>query len=58
MAQYNCPGYNNDIFNTRFLFFPVVLIEFAFIFTLIVNLGNIINEKQSKMRVNLKIKIK
>ena len=53
MAQLNCPGYNNDIFKARFSFFLVILIEFAFVFSLVVNLGYIVVEKQSKMKVKL-----
>ena len=58
MAQFNCPGYNDDPLKSVFSFFPMMLIEFAFIFTLIVNLGSMVNEKQSKMRVKyIKTKI-
>jgi hypothetical protein len=52
MAQFHCLEYENDIFKSRFSFFPLILICLAYIFTLIVNLGNIITEKQSKMKVN------
>ena len=48
----NCPTYDNDIFKSRFSFFPLVIIQIAYLFTLIVTLGNIIVEKQSKMKVN------
>nr|APD26552.1 ATP-binding cassette transporter subfamily A member 3-like X2 protein [Brachionus koreanus] len=55
IAQYHCPGYDNDIFKSRFSFFPLVIIIIAFLFTTIVTLGSIINEKQSKMKEYLKL---
>ena len=54
-AQFNCPSYNDDIFKTRFSFFAVLLITIAYLFTLVVNLGNIIVEKQTKMKEYLKL---
>ena len=53
--QYFCPGYDNDVFKTNFAFFPVIIIQISFLFTLIVNLGNIIVEKQTKMKEYLKM---
>ena len=53
--QYFCPGYDSDIFKTNFAFFPVIIIQISFLFTLIVNLGNIIVEKQTKMKEYLKM---
>nr|UOU03315.1 ATP-binding cassette subfamily A3-like 2 [Brachionus rubens] len=55
IAQFNCPGYDNDIFKSRFSFFPLVIIQISFLFTLIVTLGNIIVEKQTKMKEYLKL---
>ncbi|RNA24891.1 ATP-binding cassette sub-family A member 3-like, partial [Brachionus plicatilis] len=55
IAQYFCPGYDNDIFKSRFSFFPLVIIQIAFLFTTIVTLGSIINEKQAKMKEYLKL---
>ncbi|CAF0703608.1 unnamed protein product [Brachionus calyciflorus] len=55
ISQLNCPGYDNDIFKSRFSFFPLVIIQISFLFTLIVTLGNIITEKQSKMKEYLKL---
>nr|QUF59430.1 ATP-binding cassette transporter Abca3-like2 [Brachionus angularis] len=54
-VQYDCPEYDNDIFKTRFSFFPLIIVQIAFLFTLIVNLGNIIVEKQTKMKEYLKL---
>ena len=51
IASFNCPAYNADVLKSRFNFFFIILIEFAYVFTLIVNLGNIIVEKETKMKV-------
>lgn len=53
IAQYHCRGYDDDIFKSRFSFFPLVIIQIAFLFTTIVTLGSIINEKQTKMKVSV-----
>jgi hypothetical protein len=55
MAQFHCPSYNFDIFKTRFSFFAILLTTIAYLFTLVVNLGNIIVEKQTKMKEYLKL---
>ena len=55
ISQFFCPTYNNDIFKTRFSFFILLLITIAYLFTLVVNLGNIIVEKQTKMKEYLKL---
>ena len=52
--QLNCPQYDNDVFKANFSFFTLILIEMSFIFTLIVNLGSMIAEKQTKMKVIIK----
>jgi hypothetical protein len=51
IQNYFCPEYKNDILKSRFSFFITILIQFAYIFTLIVNIGNIIIEKETKMKV-------
>ena len=49
--QFNCPGYDNDLLKANMSLFPYILILVSYIFTLVVNLGNIITEKQTKMKV-------
>ena len=51
--QFHCPGYDDDIFKTNFAFLSFVIITTAFLFTLVVNLGQIIMEKESKMKVSI-----
>lgn len=53
--RFHCPSYTFDIFKTRFSFFPVLLIQFAYMFSLVVNVGSIILEKSSKMKEYLKL---
>ena len=53
--KYFCPGYDSDVLKSTFAFFSVIIIQIAFLFTLIVNLGNIIVEKQTKMKEYLKM---
>jgi len=52
-VQFNCPGYDNDLFKTNFSFLSFVIIVVAFLFTIVVNLGQIIVEKESKMKVKM-----
>ncbi len=51
-SQFNCDGYNDDGLKSSFAFFPFFLILIAYLFTTVVNLGQIIEEKESKMKVN------
>ncbi len=55
MSPFHTPAYSNDILKTRFLFFVTLLIQFTYVFTLIVNIGNIVLEKQTKMKEYLKL---
>ena len=48
----DCPGYNNDDLKSQFGFLVPIIIEIAYMFTLLINIGNIVAEKQSKMKVN------
>ena len=50
-AQFNCDGYDDDSMRSSFAFFPYIIICVAYMFTLVVNLGQIIEEKESKMKV-------
>ena len=50
--RYNCPASDFDILKKQFSFFIIILIQFAYVFTLIVNLGYMITEKQTKMKVS------
>ena len=51
IAQFNCDGYDDDGLRSSFAFFPYIIIAIAYLFTLVVNLGQIIEEKESKMKV-------
>ena len=53
--RYHCPESSIDVFKTRFSFFVAILLQFTYVFTLVVNIGNLIVEKQTKMKVNYKI---
>ncbi len=55
MSPFHSPAYSNDILKTRFIFFTGLLMQFTYVFTLIVNIGNMVVEKQSKMKEYLKL---
>lgn len=51
IQPFNCQQYYNDLVNARFSFLPPLVITLAFLFTVIVTVGNIVVEKQTKMKV-------
>lgn len=53
LRRFDCPTSDIDILKNRFSFFLTILIEAAYVFTLIVNLGYIIVEKETKMKVKI-----
>ena len=53
--MYYCPSYTFDIFKSNFSFFLVIIIEMAYLFTFLINLKNIIVEKETKMKEYLKL---
>ena len=57
IKQFDCVGFKRDELKARFAFFPPIIIDVAFLFTLIVTIGKIIAEKETKMKVNIKLKL-
>jgi hypothetical protein len=55
MGRYQCPDFLKDDLSMGYKFFIYILIIVAYIFTLIVNLGNIVLEKQTKMKEYLRL---
>lgn len=53
IAQFNCPSYVTDNLKSRFGFFTPLVIQLAFMITLLVNVGNVVVEKETKMKVSL-----
>jgi hypothetical protein len=51
--MFNCPELTDDMFKSKYSFFIVVIIAIGFLFTLLVNVKNIIVEKETKMKVRL-----
>ena len=51
IQQYNCYSYISDQLKSKFGFLPPILVVITFLFTAIVTVGNIVVEKQSKMKV-------
>jgi hypothetical protein len=57
IQQFDCPGYYNDELKASFGFIVPLIIQLSFLFTLLINLGEIVSEKRSKMRVRLSLNI-
>lgn len=55
ISQFDCTAYDNDIFHGTFSFFVIILVALSFMFTMLINLKNIIVEKETKMKEYLKI---
>lgn len=55
LTQIPCQSYYRDEIKARFGFFFSIIIAITFIFTLIVNIGNMIVEKETKMKEYLKL---
>jgi hypothetical protein len=53
--QFYCPTYTSDTFKEGFSFFLRILIAFAYLFTMLITLKNIIVEKETKMKEYLKL---
>jgi hypothetical protein len=53
IQQFDCLDYYRDELKGSFNFIIPLIIEIAFMFTLLINIGNIVNEKQTKMKVTL-----
>ena len=53
----NCPAYINDSLKSTFGFLPSIIIVVAFLFTILVTVGSIVVEKQTKMKVKFVISI-
>ena len=53
--RFHCPAFTFDILYSRFGFFPILLIQFTYLFSLVVNVGSIILEKSTKMKEYLKL---
>jgi hypothetical protein len=51
IQQFNCQEHNQDDLKSEFSFMVPLIIEFSFMFTLLINVGNIVTEKQTKMKV-------
>nr|QUF59431.1 ATP-binding cassette transporter Abca3-like3 [Brachionus angularis] len=51
----DCPEYFNDELKSSFGFIIPLIIEISFMFTLLINIGIIVREKQTKMKEYLKI---
>ena len=49
MEQFNCDEHYIDELKSEFNFLVPLLIEIAFMFTLLANVGIIVNEKKTKM---------
>ena len=55
MMQLPCQSYVEDELKATFAFFIPIIINIAFLFTFLINVNNIIVEKQSKMKEYLKL---
>ena len=53
--QFKCPSYVQDEFSSTFSFFLPILISIAFMFSAVISIGNIVVEKETKMREYLKL---
>jgi len=51
IKQFDCPEYYKDEMKSSFSFINALIIEIAFLFTLLMNVGNMVLEKQTKMKV-------
>lgn len=51
IKQFDCPPFHRDELKSSFGFLPPLIIEIGFMFTLLINLGYIVREKQNKMKV-------
>ena len=51
IQQFDCPSYHRDDLKSTFNFIIPLIIQIAFMFTLIINVGNIVYERQTKMKV-------
>lgn len=51
IKQFDCPEYYKDEIKSSFSFINALIIEIAFLFTLLMNVGNMVLEKQTKMKV-------
>jgi hypothetical protein len=54
IKQFDCPEYYKDEMKSSFSFINALIIEIAFLFTLLMNVGNMVLEKQTKMKVKKK----
>lgn len=55
IAQYNCPSYIQDDMISFFAFFITIVVVVAYMFTMLVTVGNTVSEKASKMKEYLKL---
>ena len=55
--MFHCPEFTDDMFKSKYSFFLVVIVAIGFLFTLLVNLKNIIVEKETKMKVIFNCKV-
>ena len=55
IQQFDCPSYHRDDLKSSFNFIIPLIIELAFMFTLVINVGNIVTERHSKMKELLQI---
>jgi hypothetical protein len=53
VMQLPCQSYDNDSLKSRFLFFLTIIVDIIYILTVLVTIRNMINEKETKMRVNV-----
>jgi len=54
-GQFSCPGFYSDLLITYFSFFVPVLVSLAYLATFIINVSNIIVEKETKMKEYLRL---
>lgn len=55
IGQYNCPSYIQDDMISFFAFFITIVVVVAYMFTMLVTVGNTVSEKASKMKEYLKL---
>jgi hypothetical protein len=51
IKQLDCPDFTRDEFKASFGFIPPLIIQISFIISLLINLGYVVDEKQSKIKV-------
>ena len=52
MHSFDCPGYITDSIKNQYSFIVILLAALSYLVTLLVIISNIIDEKETKMKVN------